>query len=77
MRNEKYSHLELLESICSSFRSPTWCCGIVMNEILLAMLPRMSQVYIASNTVELLNKGHYGVNDFVLWREVVPIAEVK
>ncbi|CAI8033459.1 Focadhesin, partial [Geodia barretti] len=23
--------------------SPTWCCGIVMNEILLAMLPRMSQ----------------------------------
>ena len=30
-----------------------------------------------STTVEPLNKGHYGTNDFVLCREVVPISEVK
>ena len=48
MSNEKSSRFEHLELICSSFRSPTWRGGIVMNEILLAMLPRMSQVYIAS-----------------------------
>ena len=28
-------------------------------------------------TVEPLNKGHYGANDFVPCREVVPISEVK
>ena len=29
------------------------------------------------NTVEPLNKGHFGANSFVPCREVVPISEVK
>ena len=28
-------------------------------------------------TVEPLNKGHFGANSFVPYREVVPISEVK
>ena len=30
-----------------------------------------------SFTVEPSNKGHYGTNDFVHCREVIPISEVK
>ena len=30
-----------------------------------------------TTTVEPLNKGHYGANDFVPCREVIPFSEVK
>ena len=33
--------------------------------------------YHESFLVEPLNKGHFGANSFVLFREVVPISEVK
>ena len=83
---------QLLTSICTcTFFSEMWASIFHRDGILLllhslyrriaeaSVSPLAERVYTGMHiyTVEPQNKGHYGTNDSVPCREVVPISEVK